>query len=179
MNPVFQIMTFAAVGIASVTGLAVLPPDSQLDAPLPTVALYSWEEIQPAEMKPEGHLRSPQTTATAPQGYCPTLIAPARAEGFSAADTALLTRIAWLESRCQTDALGDLDRGVSWGILQIHGPTWCEPSRYWPDGYLQAALIVESCADLLDPVIAVKAAKVIVREGGFAQWSTYEKAVGR
>lgn len=174
MNP-WLIILFAAMGVVGIGGLSDLPSDSQFDETTPSAYLDPWHDLPPPEA-PQRPLPSPQTSEPAPDGYCPTLIALARSEGFTPEETALLARIGWHESRCIEDILGDLDRGVSWGILQIHGPTWCEPSRYWPDGYLQAALIVETCSDLLDPAIAVKAARAIVNEGGFRQWSTYEAA---
>lgn len=182
MNPVLAVMALSAMGVVGVTGLAVLPPDSQFEPTTPSASIVDpWAEIPLADPLPEASERplpSPQTSEPAPEGYCPTLVSLARLEGFSPDETALLTRIAWHESRCDEKILGDLDLGVSWGILQIHGPTWCEPSRYWPSGYLQAALILETCDELLDPAIAVKAARAIVLEAGFEAWSTYSKAVG-
>ena len=178
MNPVFAIMALSAMGVVGVTGLAVLPPDSQFEPTTPSASIVDpWREL-PAPERPQRPLSAPQTSATAPEGYCPQIIALAKTEGFTPEETALLARIAWLESRCDEKILGDLDLGISWGILQIHGPTWCEPSRYWPSGYLQAALILDTCDELLDADVAVKAARAIVNEGGFEQWSTYAKAVG-
>ena len=164
------------MGVVGIGGLAVLPPDSQFEQTTPIAHPDPWADLQPITT-PQSPLPAPLTSETAPEGYCPVIISLARSEGFTEAETALLARIAWHESRCVEDILGDLTLGVSWGILQIHGPTWCEPSRYWPDGYLQAALILESCSELFDPAIAVKAARAIVNEGGFEQWSTYEKAL--
>lgn len=175
MNP-WLVIVSAAMGVVGIGGLAVLPPDSQFEQTTPVAHPDPWADLQPITAT-ESPLPAPQTSETAPEGYCPVIIGLARSEGFTEEETALLSRIAWHESRCQEDILGDLTLGVSWGILQIHGPTWCEPSRYWPDGYLQAALILESCSELFDPAIAVKAARAIVNEGGFTQWSTYEKAL--
>lgn len=175
MNP-WTIITSAAMGVVGVFGMAVLPPDSQFEPSTPSANTTTTLPTVPPEAS-QRPLAAPETSATPPEGYCPVLIGLARSEGFTPDEAALLARIGWHESRCDEDILGDLDRGVSYGILQIHGPTWCEPSRYWPEGYLQAALIVESCVDLFDPAIAVKAARAIVNEGGFEQWSTYEQAV--
>lgn len=175
MNPVFGTMAVAAMGIVGVTGLAVLPPDSQFETPIPSANLDPWADLQPDPFPSPAEAPSRPQVAT--EGSCPEIVPLALSEGFSEPEAGILARIAWLESRCKTDALGDLDKGVSYGILQIHGPTWCEPSRYWPDGYLQAALVLDSCGELLDPVTAVRAARVIYLQGGFAQWSTYEEAV--
>ena len=174
MNPLL-VIALAAMGVVGTAGLSVLPPDSADPTTFPAT-VDPWADIALYEA-PQRPLPAPETSVPVTDGYCPIIIGLARSEGFSASEAALLSRIAWHESRCVEDILGDLDRGVSYGILQIHGPTWCEPSRYWPSGYLQAALIVESCSDLFDPAIAVKAAWAIVNEGGFRQWSTYEAAV--
>jgi len=175
MNPL-TIIILAAMGVVGVGGLAVLPPDSQLDSATPSAIVDPWADDYLPEA-PERPLPAPQTSVPAPDGYCPVIIGLARSEGFTSEEAALLSRIAWHESRCVEDIQGDLDVGVSWGILQIHGPTWCEPNRYWPDGYLQAALILDSCSELYDPVIAVKAARAIYLVGGFEQWSTYAMSV--
>ena len=92
-------------------------------------------------------------------------------------EATVLDRIAFYESRCVADIIGDRTVGDSYGILQIHTDTFCEPSTYWPSGYLQAALILESCVELFDPAIAVKAARAIFLAYGFEAWSTYEKAI--
>lgn len=175
MNPV-SVIALAAMGVVGIAGMSVLPPDSQFDPATPYVAADPYGDPWPLEAS-ESPSTAPTTSVPAVEGSCPTLIPYALAEGFTQPEAELLARIGWHESRCQEDVLGDLTKGVSWGILQIHGPTWCEPSRYWPDGYLQATLIVESCGDLLNPAIAVKAARAIFLEGGFRQWSTYDEAV--
>ena len=93
--------------------------------------------------------------------------------GFTPDEALVLDRIAWLESRCTANAVGD--SGQSLGLLQIHAPSWCTPNVYNPVGYLQAALVLNSCEELFDPVVAVNAARAIYLYGGFEQWSTYEE----
>ena len=181
MNPL-AIITLAAMGVVGSFGLYVLPPDAQFEQTTPYVDVWS-DDYLPEPTRPtapastERPLPAPQTSATTADRYCPAIVGYARSEGFWAAEAAMLAKIAWHESRCREDVLGDLDRGTSHGILQIHGPSWCEPNRWWPDGYLQAALIVETCSDLLDPRIAVRAARAIYLVGGFEQWTTYRMAL--
>ena len=172
MNPI-AIIALAALGVVGVGGLSVLPPEQ--DSAPATAIVDPYAEIplpQPSETRPE----APETTQTARQGICPPVYDMALLVGFTPDQAALLDRIAWHESRCIADIRGDLTKGVSHGILQIHGPSWCEPNRYWPDGYLQAKGILDTCEDLYDPELSVLAARLIYIEGGFKQWSTYEMA---
>jgi hypothetical protein len=173
MNPIAIILA-ASAAVVGATGLAVLPPDSAM---VPTTAYVYVDEdppMVPSETRPE----APETTIPLDRGICPPIYDTAVLVGFTPDQAAILDEIAYFESRCNALARGDLTKGVSWGILQIHGPSWCEANRYWPDGYLQAMRIVETCEDLLDPTIAVVAAYLIHKEGGFQQWSTYELVVG-
>lgn len=170
MNPL-TIIALAALGVVGVGGLSALPPEQAL---APATA-----EADPyADIAPETRPEAPETTEIARRGICPPVYDMAYLVGFTPDQSALLDRIAWHESRCLTTARGDLTKGVSYGILQIHGPSWCEPNRYWPDGYLQAKGILDTCDDLDDPELSVLAARLIWMEGGFEQWSTYEMAVG-
>lgn len=173
MNPLVIIFV-AALGVAGVGGMASLPSDADLTPTTAIVDPYAELPLQtPYQTRPE----APTTTETARRGICPPVYDTALLVGFTPDQAALLDRIAWHESRCQTDIRGDVTRGVSHGILQIHGPSWCEPSRYWPRGYLQTKMVVDTCADLYDPEIAVLAARLIWAEGGFEQWSTYDMAL--
>lgn len=173
MNPLAVIL-LSAMGVVGVAGLSALPTDSEMT---PTTAYPDpWQDIwlqKTYESAPEPRREALDTL----RGICPPVYDTALTIGFTPDEAALLDRIAWHESRCSTNALGDLDRGTSYGILQIHGPSWCQPNRYWPDGYLQTKGVLETCEDLFDPAISVIAAGHIYREGGFQQWSTYEKAL--
>jgi hypothetical protein len=173
MNPLL-IIALSALGVVGVGGFASLPSDADLTPATAIVDPYAeLPLLEPYQTRPE----APETTETARRGICPPVYDTALLVGFTPDQSALLDRIAWHESRCLTDARGDLTKGVSHGILQIHGPSWCEPSRYWPDGYLQTKGILDTCEDLYDPEISVLAARLIWMEGGFEQWSTYEMAL--
>lgn len=174
MNPLL-VIAMAAMGVVGTAALSALPPDSE-DPTTFTATPDPWSDIVLYEA-PQTTIGAPQTSEPAPVGYCPQIVPLALSEGFSEAEAALLSRIAWHESRCQTGIVGDLNVGESYGILQIYTNTWCEPSRYWPDGYLQAALVLEECSELFDPATAVRAARAIYLAGGFEQWTTYAKAV--
>jgi len=174
MNPLL-IIALSALGVVGVGGIASLPSDADLTPATAIVDPYAeLPLLAPYETRPE----APETTQIARRGICPPVYDMAYLVGFTPDQSALLDRIAWHESRCLATARGDLTKGVSHGILQIHGPSWCEPNRYWPRGYLQTKQVLDTCADLYDPEISVVAARLIWIEGGFEQWSTYEMAVG-
>lgn len=171
------------MGVVGTFGIFSLPPDSEdpttFPADFPDPYADPFLEASPEPLAaPERSVPAPETSVPAPVGYCPPVYDLALSEGFTPDEAALLDRIAFYESRCVVDIIGDRNVGDSYGILQIHTDTFCEPSTYWPSGYLQAALVLESCVELFDPAIAVKAARAIFVEYGFEAWSTYEKAVG-
>jgi hypothetical protein len=85
-----------------------------------------------------------------------------------------LAEIIRLESGCLPTALGDKTVGGSYGLLQIHCPTWGLPNRYNEIGWLQARGIIETCEDLFEPITNLVAGLLIWREAkGFGVWSTY------
>jgi hypothetical protein len=98
----------------------------------------------------------------------------ARDVGWPDAELPMVGAVTYFESRCLNSVRGD--KGVSWTAFQIHTKSWCRPNRYWLDGYLQAMQIVNTCKDLLDPETAARAALAIWQYGGWAQWTTAEKA---
>lgn len=176
MTPAALLLSAGAVAVAASW---VLPPHPQVTIAEPspvTFEAYVYGEI------PEQAVKASQTTVEAspsveetPAGRCTEWSGIARSEGFSEAAIATLEEILYLESRCQPGIVGDENYGGSYGIAQIHTPTWCKPSKYWPEGYLQAHGIVMTCDDLFDPAIAIRAAKTIYdyAGGSFEPWSTY------
>ena len=117
----------------------------------------------------------PTTTATtqpdAPKTLCEQVFDTAKAIGWPADQLGMLVAIAQRESRCQPDAFNPNDpNGGSYGIMQING-FWCQPSRYWPNGYLQAYGLLTSCADLYDRETNLRAALAIYRySNGWRAW---------
>ena len=118
---------------------------------------------------------SPTTLTTqpdAPKSLCEQVFDTAKAIGWPADQLGLLVAIAQRESRCQPDAFNASDpNGGSYGIMQING-FWCQPSRYWPNGYLQAHGLLTSCTDLYDRATNLRAALAIYRySNGWRAWS--------
>lgn len=175
MNPIGVILSCAFFLVGSV-GLATMPAEPGPEPrQVSETTVYATIPIPTSTERPLGGSQS--VVWDLPQS-CAEITRLAPLAGFTEAESAILGRIAWLESRCETRIVGDVDHGGSHGILQVHGPSWCEPTRYWPDGYLQAALVLDTCADLYDPWIAVQAAKAIYLEtGGFHPWTTYKRAM--
>ena len=118
----------------------------------------------------------PSTTLTtqpdAPKTLCEQVFDTAKAIGWPTDQLGMLVAIAIRESQCQVDAFNPKDpNGGSYGIMQIHG-FWCQPSRYWPNGYLQAYGLLTSCTDLYDRKINLRAALAIYRySNGWRAWS--------
>lgn len=167
MNPVATTAIVLGGLMVSITGLATSPQDPIDELGRPTIPSTVYEA-------PSGLSEAPTATTLAPVGACWPVYAYALDAGFTADEALILDAIAWHESRCNANAVGD--SGASLGLLQIHAPSWCTPNRWNPVGYLQAALVLNSCEELFDPFVAVKAARAIYLYGGFQQWSTYEEA---
>jgi hypothetical protein len=98
-----------------------------------------------------------------PDSPCQEWVPLAVASGWPR-DRAVIERLAdivWRESRCNPEAWNETDpNGGSMGLMQINR-FWCQPSKYWPSGYLQAHGVLESCDELLDPATNLHAGWVI------------------
>lgn len=108
---------------------------------------------------------------------CPA-VEPAALEAGWPADPVLIATldlIVFRESTCDPTATGGRDPGSigSIGWAQINSAAWCDPTRWYPDGYMQHVGVITSCQDLYDPVTNLRAALVIyLRQGSFRAWST-------
>ena len=177
MNP--GAILLAALGTVSAVVWASSPePVDPPAAPVTTI----WEPYEYGEI-PAGAVEASQTSVEAPisvekqsEGRCTDWSSYARSVGFRDDEIDILERILWLESRCQPGVVGDEQYGGSIGVAQIHAPTWCKPSQYWPDGYLQTHGIVLTCDDLFDVRLNIQAAYAIFVYAGrsFHPWSTYK-----
>jgi hypothetical protein len=92
--------------------------------------------------------------------------------GWADWDIETLMMVVRRESRCVPTAFNPTDpNGGSYGLTQING-FWCRPSKYWPQGWLQAHGIVGACDELYDPMTNLKAAYAIHRNSGWVPWRT-------
>lgn len=84
-----------------------------------------------------------------------------------------MSYVMFRESRCRPDARSP---SSDTGLMQIND-FWCEPSKYNPNGWLQAQGIVQTCEDLHDPLTNLKAARAIFNyslernRNGWNPWS--------
>lgn len=152
-------------------------------APVATVAppvAFPWPSVVSAPLPPPTAVPvQPEPTEPPPSlGRCGQWSAVAVTAGL---DIQMLDRwgdILWRESRCDPAAHNATDpNGGSYGLAQVNG-FWCRPSRYFPDGWLQARGVLLSCVDLFDPAINLTAAAEIFaysveRNGcGWLPWTT-------
>ena len=173
-------LLLAALGTVGAV-LVASTPEPRIDPPTAPVTTayepYSYGEIPVAALHAtETSVEAPRSDETASAGRCTDWSAYAASIGFQSAEIDILERILWLESRCQPGVVGDEQYGGSIGLAQIHAPTWCKPSKYWPNGYLQTHGIVLTCDDLFDVRHNLRAAYAIFVYAGrsFHPWSTYK-----
>ena len=142
--------------------------------PTPTASdkAIRYEYTVDAVEVPQIPVTSATTQPDAPKTLCEQVFDTAKAIGWPTDQLGMLVAIAQRESRCQPDAFNPSDpNGGSYGIMQING-FWCQPSRYWPNGYLQAYGLLTSCADLYDRKTNLRAALAIYQySNGWRAWS--------
>jgi len=154
----------------SITSLFVLHKP-----PAPTA-----QEMQPAPITVWQGLEKPaplptttvQTTPITQPDACGAVFNMAKHVGFPEHELATVVAVAYRESRCQPDAFNATDpNGGSNGVMQIN-QFWCKPSRYWPNGYLQAYGLIKTCDDLFNLEHNMRSALAIYRYSeGWRAWS--------
>ncbi len=109
--------------------------------------------------------------------HCPDYATVVAYVGFDAAEQRMALRVMHRESRCLYGVFNSKDpNGGSIGLMQIN-MFWCKPSRWHPEGWLQAQGIVAHCDELFVPLTNLYAAKAIYdysadRNGnGWQPWS--------
>lgn len=85
------------------------------------------------------------------------------AVGWTEAQWPKLSYVMHRESRCNIMSFNKSDpNGGSRGLMQING-YWCRKNRYNPSGWLQAQGILNTCEDLFNPEVNLRA--------GLAMWN--------
>jgi len=140
-------------------------------APTPAEKVIRYEYTVDAVPVPQIPVTTLTTQPRAPKTLCEQVFDTAKAIGWPTDQLGMLVAIAMRESRCQPDAFNANDpNGGSYGVMQING-FWCQPSRYWPNGYLQAYGLLTSCTDLYDRETNLRAALNIYRySDGWRAW---------
>lgn len=173
----------AGIGAAFVVSLwiAPLPDGSRISVPEPRYTLEGspTARILPANAPTRPSNASKTTTPTTTPSTVKTCLQWAeygRQFGWPESEIATLTVIMGRESGCQPEAIGDY--GASRGLLQLHCPTWVEPSKYWPTGWANAHGFNVTCNDLHNPDTNLAIgfliwAGVEGSSGGWWNWTTY------
>jgi hypothetical protein len=160
----------------SVTSIFILKPP-----PAPTADDLAVRQLEVFE----GYGRPvdiPSTTSTVPvttpitqPDACQTVFDMARHVGWAEQDLTQLVAVAYRESRCMASAHNttlNRDKSSDIGVMQINDKTWCKPSKYWPNGYLQAYGLLRNCDDLFDLETNLRSALAIFRySNGWRAWS--------
>lgn len=106
---------------------------------------------------------------------CPQYETTILSVGFTWQELPTLDAIIYRESRCLSYVVNrtlNKDKSHDYGLTQINGRSWCEPTRYYPDGYLQTLGILDECDDLLNPVTNLEAAFALFTYAkGFGPWT--------
>jgi hypothetical protein len=114
-----------------------------------------------------------------PKALCPQWWDAALEAGWELDQLPTLDQILHRESRCLTQAHNttlNVDGSTDIGLTQINDRSWCLPTRWYPNGYLQTLGIINYCKDLFDPLTNLKAAKTIydyaqkTSGNGFRPW---------
>jgi hypothetical protein len=135
-----------------------------------------------APLAPTSPVAAPNTPTTATatptpvDGSCASYVGLGLGLGWPSSEAAQLAEIMRSESGCTTTAVGD--GGHSIGLLQIHCPTWVQPSTNWPAGWTAAHGMPLTCDQLHDPRTNLAVGLMIWRGlpgsgGGWHNWSTY------
>lgn len=106
---------------------------------------------------------------------CPQYETTILSVGFTRAELPVIDAIIYRESRCLSHVVNrtlNRDKSHDYGLTQINGRSWCEPTRYYPNGYLQTVGVLDECVDLLNPVINLEAAFALYTYSkGFGPWT--------
>ena len=140
-------------------------------APTPAEKAIQYEYTVDAVPVPQIPSTTLTTQPSAPKSLCEQVFDTAKAIGWPADQLGMLVAIAQRESRCQPNAFNANDTvGQSYGTMQVND-FWCLPSRYWPNGYLQAHGLLTKCTDLFDRETNLRAALAIYRySNGWRAW---------
>ena len=162
------------VGAAFIISLWISPLPNPQSGAAPTATIVPANTVySPVEAtKPI----TPTPIAHPPIGACSAWAGYALQYGWPARETPQLAQIMRLESGCDPAANGD--SGNSYGLLQIHCPTWVAPNTAWPNGWAAHHGYPITCNDLLDPATNLAIgfliwAGVEGSDGGWWNWTTY------
>ncbi len=143
--------TLAVVGFGGATSTTPSTPPSQ------PLALVS-ERLDASQTPPSSIVPDPR--------HCPQWWELARQAGWTDDLLPMLDYVLWRESRCDATAHNttlNRDGSADLGLTQVNDRSWCLPTRYYPNGYLQTVGVLSTvgCEQLFDPTLNLRAAKAI------------------
>jgi hypothetical protein len=176
-------LAFAGLLAAAVAGVpsrpAAAPPPAHPPVPVAVPATVpAAEPLMLADrFEPPLTLPPPPPPLLVADPHCPGVEQVALAAGWPAdpAVLATLDLIVFRESTCRAGAVNHGDPGSlgSIGWAQLNSAAWCDPTRWYPAGYLQTVGLITACDDLFDPLTNLRAALIVwQRAGGFSPWAT-------
>ena len=157
----------------SVTSIFVLhKPPTPTPAETQPAPITVWQGLKPASPLPTTTV---VTTPITQPDACQTVFDMARHVGWPEHELTMVVSVAYRESRCMASAHNttlNRDKSTDIGVMQINDRTWCKPSKYWPNGYLQAYGLIRTCDDLFDLEDNLRSALAIYRySNGWRAWS--------
>jgi hypothetical protein len=114
--------------------------------------------------KPLQRLWRDVTPLAKPGALCPQWWDVAIEAGWTVKQLPTLDYIMYRESRCRRIAHNttlNRDGSQDYGLTQINDWSWCLPTKWQPKGWLQSIKVIQSCEDLFDPYLNLRAAKAI------------------
>ena len=114
--------------------------------------------------KPLQRLWRDTTPLAKPKALCPQWWDLAVEAGWTVKQLPTLDYIMYRESRCRTVAHNttlNKDGSQDYGLTQINDWSWCKPTKWQPKGWLQSVKVLQSCNDLFNPYINLRAAKAL------------------
>jgi hypothetical protein len=151
------------------------PPNFSNPVPLP---LNETTTTTTTTVQTSNIIRMLDTVVLPHNMLCPQWAQIAVDVGWREEDLPMLDYVIHRESRCFIDAYSNRDpNGGSYGLAQVNG-YWCRPSRWYPQGYLQAFGVLEQCSDLLHPRTNLLSARLIwlysdrEHNNGWLPWRT-------
>lgn len=157
MKWISGIMVFVGISCSAGSPPPDLPPIVVDTAPLVSVAQ---KPVQRAIRPDLGQVipTTPTTTTTLPDTACAEWYPLFIETGWPVDNWERASMILFRESRCQPGAYNNRSHDI--GLWQINAKSWCQPNKYnaHPAGYLGGLGLIDSCDDLYDPAVNMKAA---------------------
>jgi hypothetical protein len=157
-------ITSTALALVAFSGAEAQTPPPPTPTPVTTlITLLNTPQDNPETVA------TPTTTAIAqipPTARCGQWWGLAAEAGWEPKHMETLDYVIWRESRCLTTAHNttlNRDKSADIGLTQINDRSWCLPTRWYPNGYLQTIGILPTvgCEQLFDPYLNLLSAKAI------------------